>query len=73
MERTYYLTCTECLFDRRVDGFEDAMEVADAHSAGLSGHFVDVFLVDDTDVTSDPSSIGQPAAEPSSAAAGDEE
>lgn len=73
MERTYYLTCTECLFDRRVDGFDDAMEVADAHATGLSGHFVDAFLVDDTDVTPDPGAIDRSGADQRSAATGEDE
>lgn len=57
MDHTYRLTCTECLFDRRVDSFEDAMEVAGAHANGFSGHLVDAFLVDETDATPGPDSI----------------
>jgi hypothetical protein len=58
MARTYYLTCTECLFDRRVEGFTEAMDVADAHADGAEGHLVDAFLVDDTDATPDPGALG---------------
>lgn len=73
MIQTYYLTCTECEYDRHVDGFEDALEVADGHSDGESGHYVDVFLVDDSDMTPDPTSLtgGSPPAR--SRAAGDDE
>jgi len=57
MLQSYYLTCTECQYARHVDGFEDALEVADSHSDGESGHFVDVFLVDDSEMTPDPATL----------------
>jgi hypothetical protein len=48
MTSKYELTCTDCSFERTVEGVDRALDVADAHRACAAGrHFVELYLCEE--------------------------
>ncbi|MFB6140825.1 MAG: hypothetical protein ABEJ26_10370 [Halosimplex sp.] len=56
----YHLDCAACSFERRIDGLERALDVADSHRSDDADHFVNVYNLC-ADGGRDEADVGDPA------------
>jgi len=74
MTDTYHLTCTDCSFERVVEGVERSLDVSEAHEGRYEdGHFVDMVLVEGDDVPDGDGAVSSSAEAVSSSDSTDEE